>query len=138
MCGTRAVEPTGPTIGGVSGTIMGRKPNPLLEEFLDRSIPLPPVRWETVPAGVDPHIVWEAYDEGIEGWVPVWFPTHEPVSGRTYGEFERAHLFNEDLERILKAMHRWPLWGTPAHRKHAVAIALLQLFCELEGLCEKV
>jgi hypothetical protein len=117
---------------------MARKPNHLLEDFLDKNLSLPTVDWETVPPGVDPGLVWEGYDEGIEGWVPVWFPAHDPVNGRSYGEFERAHLFNEDLERILKTMHRWPLWGSPAQQKHTVAIALLQLFCEVGGLCARV
>ena len=80
---------------------MARRPNPLLEDFLDKSLPLPALHWETIPAGVNPWLVWEGYDEGIEGWVPVWFPTHDPISGRSYGEFERAYLFNEDLERIM-------------------------------------
>ena len=47
-------------------------------------------------------------------------------------------LSNDDLERILKAMHRWPLWGNPAQKKEAVAIALLHLYCEVHGLCAKV
>jgi hypothetical protein len=117
---------------------MARKPNPLLEDFLDKSLPLPTLAWETVPRGVNPWLVWEAYDECIEGWVPVWFPTHDHVTGRSYREFERAALFNEGLERVLKAMHRWPLWGSPMQKKHAVAIALLQLFCEVAGLCARV
>lgn len=113
---------------------MARKPNPLLEEFFDTNLPLPVVHWETIPPGVDPWFVWDGYDESVEGWVPVWFPTHEPISDRSYGEFERATLFNEELERVLKAMHRWPLWGSPTQKKHASAIALLQLFCEI-GSC---
>lgn len=117
---------------------MSRKPNHLLEDFLDRSAPLPELNWETVPLGVDPFIVWEGFDEGVEGWVFVWFPAHEPVSGRSYGEFERACLFERELQRILRAMHRWPLWGTPTVKKHAVAIALLQLYCEIQNLCERV
>ena len=117
---------------------MARRPNPLLADFLDKSLPLPALHWETIPAGVNPWLVWEGYDEGIEGWVPVWFPTHDPIGGRSYGEFERAYLFNEDLERILKTMHRWPLWGSPTQKKHAVAIAMLQLFCEVGGFCARV
>jgi hypothetical protein len=117
---------------------MARKPNPLLKEFLDGSIPLPEIHWETVPPGVDLPTVWESHDEGVEGWVPVWFPTHDQLSGKSYDEFQRAQLFNEDLERILKAMNRWPLWGSPKQKKHAVAIALLQLFCEVENLCERI
>jgi hypothetical protein len=117
---------------------MSRKPNPLLEDFLNAAIPLPALHWETIPPGVDPSMVWAGYDEGVEGWVPVWFPTHEPITGRSYGEFERAYLFNEDLERILQAMHRWPPWGSPKQKKHAVAIALLQLFCEVGGWCARV
>ncbi len=117
---------------------MARRPNPLLAEFLDPGLPLPVIHWETVPPGVNPMMVWEGYDEGVEGWVPIWFPTHDPISGRSYGEFERAHLFNEDLVRILMAMHRWPLWGSATQKKHAVAIALLQLFCEVGSLCARV
>jgi hypothetical protein len=117
---------------------MSRKPNPLLNDFLDASVPLPDIHWETVPPGVDPAIVWESYDECVDGWVPVWFPSHDPVSGRSYGEFERASLFDQNLVRILLAMHRWPLWGTAKLKKHAVAIALLQLYCELMNLCERV
>jgi hypothetical protein len=116
---------------------MSRRPNPLLEDFLDKDLPLPALHWETIPPGVNPWFVWECYDECIEGWVPIWFPAHESVSGRSYGEFERAHLFNENLERILKTMHRWPLWGSPTQKKHSVAIALLQLFCEVAGLCAR-
>ena len=117
---------------------MSRKPNILLTDFLDGSIPLPDLDWDTVPMGVDPSVVWEGYDEGVEGWVPVWFPAHDPVSGRSYGEFERASLFDKELVRILMAMHRWPLWGTPRLKKHAAAIALLQLYCEVMNLCERV
>ena len=117
---------------------MSRKPNPLLEDFLDRTLSLPEVYWETLPFGVNPFEVWEGYDEGVEGWVPIWFPSHNAVDGKSYGEFERASLFDEALERILRAMHRWPLWGTPTMNKHAVAIALLQLYCEIQNLCERV
>jgi hypothetical protein len=116
----------------------GRKPNPLLEDFLDESVPLPPVVWETVPIGVNPYDVWNGYDQCVEGWVFFWYPSHQPVSGRSYGEFERAALFNDDLERILKVMHRWPLWGSATQKKHAVAIALLQMFCEVGVLCARV
>ncbi len=112
---------------------MARRPNPLLEDFFDKTIPLPELDWTTVPHSVDPRVVWEAYDDGVEGWVPVWYPTQEPCSGRSYSEFERAYLFDKDLERILKAMHRWPLWGSPKQKKHATAIALLQLYCEING-----
>ena len=117
---------------------MIRKPNPLLIEFLDKNIPLPSIDWETVPPGVNPMDAWEMYDETVEGWVPVWFPTGDRNTGRSYGEFERAMLFNDSLERILKAMKRWPLWGSPRQKKHAAAFALLQLFCETKSLCPMV
>lgn len=117
---------------------MPRKPNPLLNEFLDKSIDMPEIDWETVPPDVNPADAWDMYDETVEGWVPVWFPTFGPGGGRSYGEFERAHLFNESLERILKAMKRWPLWGSPSQKKYAVAVALLQLYCEIRGRCPKV
>jgi hypothetical protein len=61
-----------------------------------------------------------------------------PKKRLSYGEFERSYYFNEDLERILKAMHRWPLWGSLAQKKHAAAVALLELFCESMGLCPRV
>jgi hypothetical protein len=117
---------------------MSRKPNPLLNDFLDDSIPLPPIAWETVPPGVNPVDAWEAFDQNIEGWVPVWYPTGDPKGGQSYSEFERAYLFNESLERILKVMRRWPLWGSSIQKKHAVAYALLQLFCEVRTLCPRV
>lgn len=117
---------------------MMRRPNPLLAEFLDDTLPLPEIDWETVPAGVNPREVWNGLDENVEGWVPVWFPTGAPLTGRSYGEFERAQYFNDDLERILKAMHRWPLWGNPKQKKQAVAVVLLHLYCEVMGLCSKV
>lgn len=117
---------------------MGRKPNPLLCEFLDQDLSLPKIHWETVPPGVNPTDVWDGFDECVEGWVPIWFPTVDFRSGRSYGEFERAYLFNEDLERILRAMNRWPLWGTSTQKKHAVAFALLQLYCEVRSLCPRV
>jgi hypothetical protein len=117
---------------------MARKPNPLLKEFLEENISLPEINWETVPFGVNPADAWEMFDENVEGWVPIWFPTGDLKSGRSFDEFERAYFFNEDLERILQAMHRWPLWGTPAQKKHAVSFALLQLFCEVKTLCPKV
>jgi hypothetical protein len=117
---------------------MSRKPNPLLEDFLDKNLPLPTLDWETIPPAVDPWLVWEGYDEGVEGWVPVWFPAHDPGSGRSYTEFERASLFDMELNRILMAMHRWPLWGSPAQKKKTVAIALLQLFCEVGGFCARI
>lgn len=117
-----------------------RKPSPLLQEFLDQSIPLPGVDWETIPPGVTPAKAWESFEENVAGWVPVWFPTHEPCSGRSYGEFERAFLFEEGLKRILKYMHRWPLWGSAREKKRAVALALLQLCSEIvvaerSGMC---
>jgi hypothetical protein len=121
--------------GGIS---MARRPNPLLEEFLDSSLPLHTIHWETVPAGINPYEVWNAYDECVDGWVPLWYPTGDQRTGISYGEFERSYYFSDDLERILKAMHRWPLWGSPVQKKHAAAIALLQLFCELMGLCPRV
>jgi hypothetical protein len=105
---------------------MGRKPNPLLKEFLEDSLTLPEIDWETVPFGVNPRDAWEMFDENVEGWVPIWFPTADLRSGR------------EDLERILEAMHRWPLWGTPTQKKHAVAFALLHLYCEVNRFCPKV
>ena len=114
---------------------MARRPNPLLKEFLDPRIILPTIHWETVPAGVNPYQVWDGYDECVDGWVPIWYPLEDPKTGTSYGEFERAYRFNDDRERILKAMNRWPLWGSPTQKKHAVAIALLQLFCEVRGLC---
>ena len=117
---------------------MIRKPNPLLIEFLDKDLPLPDINWETVPLGVNPAEAWESCDENVAGWVPVWFPTNDMKTGKSYGEFERAMLFNENLERILKAMHRWPLWGSPKQKKHAAAFALLQLFCENRALCPRV
>jgi len=113
---------------------VGRKPNPLLQEFLDPTIPLPSIHWETVPSSVDPHQVWDGYDESVEAWVPVWYPIGHKFTGKSYTEFERAHFFNEDLERILRAMNRWPLWGSPTKKKHSVAFALLQLFCEAMDL----
>lgn len=117
---------------------MARQPNPLLAEFLDPSIPLPDLAWETIPSGVNPEEAWEGYDECVEGWVPIWFPSHDIVTGRSYTEFERSWLFNDDLERILCAMHRFPLWGSPKQRKHAAAIALLQLYCEMKQLSPRV
>jgi hypothetical protein len=117
---------------------MARKPNPLLEEFLDENITLPEIDWETVPSEVNPYDAWEMFDENVEGWVPVWFPVGDPKSGKSFKEFERAYFFNEALERILQAMHRFPLWGTAKQKKHAVAFALLQLYCEVNGFCLKV
>lgn len=117
---------------------MGRKPNPLLQEFLDPTIPFPSIDWETVPPSVDPYQVWEAYDECVEGWVPVWYPIGAGPTGKSYGEFERAYFFNQDLERILKAMNRWPLWGSARQKKRTVAFALLQLFCESMGLLPRI
>ena len=117
---------------------MARKPNPLLEEFLDAGLSFPALKWETVPPGVNPREVWNGYDEGVDGWVPVWYPIGDPKTGRSYREFERSYYFDEDLQRILRAMNRWPLWGSPTQKKHAVAIALLQLFCEVTDLCARV
>ncbi len=53
------------------GNNMSRKPNSLLTEFLDKSIPQPTLDWETVPPGMKPADAWEAYDEGVEGWGPI-------------------------------------------------------------------
>ena len=117
---------------------MSRKPNPLLQEFLDPDLPLPEISWETVPFEVDPRDAWEMFDENVEGWVPIWFPTGDLSSGKSFSEFERAYYFNLDLERILEAMHRWPMWGTDTQKKHAVAFALLHLYCEVNRLCAKV
>jgi hypothetical protein len=117
---------------------MGRKPNSLLDDFLNNDLPMPTIAWETVPPGVNPSDVWKSYDNSVEGWVPVWFPTMDLKSGRSYEEFERACLFNDDMERILRVMNRWPLWGSPTQKKHSVAIALLQLYCEANALCPRV
>ena len=117
---------------------MGRKPNPLINAFLNESLPLPNINWETVPPNVNPREAWESFDQNVEGWVPVWFPTYDTNKGISYNEFERAYFFNEGLERILKAMNRWPLWGSETKKKHAVAVALLQLFCEVRLYCPKV
>ena len=117
---------------------IARKPNPLLHEFLDQTLSLPEIDWQTVPFGVNPADAWEMFDENVEGWVPIWFPVGDLGSGRSFGEFERAYYFNADLERILKVMRRWPLWGTPVQKKHAIAFALLQLYCEASMLCPKV
>ncbi len=117
---------------------MARKPNPLLLEFLEQDLPLPEINWETVPFGVNPRDAWEMFDENVEGWVPIWFPTGDLCSGKSFGEFERAYFFNKDLERILGAMRRWPLWGTDTQKKQAVAFALLHLFCEVNKFCPKV
>ena len=70
---------------------MARKPNPLLLEFLDQDLPLPEINWETVPFGVNPRDAWEMFDENVEGWVPIWFPTGDLCSGKSFGEFERAY-----------------------------------------------
>ena len=60
---------------------MIRKPNSLLSHLLDESTSLPTIHWETVPPGVKPERVWTSYDTSVEGWVPVWFPTHDPEIG---------------------------------------------------------
>jgi hypothetical protein len=117
---------------------MLRRPNPLLKEFLNKSIPFPEIHWETVPPDVNPWDVWNGYDDTVEGWVPIWFPDVDIVNGRSYGEFERSCLFNDELERILRAMHRWPLWGNENQKKETVAYALLQMYCEVRGYCSKI
>jgi len=118
--------------------LMDRKPSFLLHEFLDAAIPLPVLDWETVPLGVDPTEVWNTCEDGVAGWVPVWYPVEDQKTKRSYGEFERAWLFEEDITRILNVMHRWPLWGSRKQKKQAVAVAMLHLFCETAGLVEKV
>lgn len=117
---------------------MSRRPNLLLKDFLNQELSLPTIAWETVPPGVNPAEAWEAFDENIEGWVPVWFPSGDQRTGISYCEFERAYHFDKSLKRILKAMNRWPLWGSAIQKKHAVGYALLQLFCEVRSLCPKV
>lgn len=112
---------------------MGRRPDPLLEEFLDESLAFPDLAWETVPVHVDPYRVWDACDANVEGWVPVWYPVRDPLTGRSYSEFERAHYFHQHLVRVLAQIHRWPLWGSRRRKKHAVAIALLNIYCEVGG-----
>ncbi|MEJ5347352.1 MAG: hypothetical protein WHS46_01505 [Desulfosoma sp.] len=110
---------------------MGRKPDPLLQDFLDGSVTMPDIAWDTVPLSVNPHMVWNAFDENIEGWVPVWYPVRDPLTGRCFSEYERAHYFHEHLVQTLISMHRWPLWGSRRAKKHAVGIALLQMYCEV-------
>jgi hypothetical protein len=60
---------------------MVRKPNPLLIEFLDKNIPLPPIDWETVPPGVNPMDAWEMYDETWKDGSRYGFPpaTRKPA-----------------------------------------------------------
>lgn len=112
------------------GENMSRKPNSLLTEFLDKSIPLPTIDWETVPPGVKPVDAWEAYDEGVGGWVPIWFPSIDHKTGKSYDEFKRAFLFNEGLERILKLMNRWPLWGSPTQKKKRLHLPCSSYFAK--------
>ncbi len=50
---------------------MGRKPNSLLNEFLDKSLDMPVINWETIPPDVNPVVVWEQFDENVEGLVPI-------------------------------------------------------------------
>ncbi|MBW1975296.1 MAG: hypothetical protein JRI45_06965 [Deltaproteobacteria bacterium] len=109
----------------------GRQPDPLLEVFFDPSVPLPEICWETVPHYVDPYTVWNGYDENVHGWVFVWYPVRDPLTGRSFQEFERAQYFHNDLVRILKEMRCWPLWGSRRHQKRMIAFALLQLYCEV-------
>jgi len=71
---------------------MHRKPNLLLNEFLEKSLDMPEIDWETVPPDVNPADAWDMYDDTVEGWVPVWFPTFDSEDGRSYGEFERANF----------------------------------------------
>ena len=117
---------------------MARKPNSFLEKFLGAGLSLATLHWETVPPAVNPQEVWNGYDEGVHRWVPVWYPSGDPKTGRSYREFGWSYYFNEDLQRNLRAMNRWPLWGSPTQKKHAVAIALLPLFCEVTDLCPRV
>ena len=63
---------------------------------------MPDIHWGTVPPGVNLADAWEMYDETVEGWVPVWFPTIDRGTGRSYDEFERALLFNDNLGKDLK------------------------------------
>ncbi len=109
----------------------GRTPDPLLMDFLDPEVPLPEICWETVPPFINPYHVWDGYDESVQGWVFIWYPVRDPVTGRSFGEFERAHYFHEDLKRILIEMRSWPLWGSKRHKKKVIAFALLQLFAEV-------
>lgn len=60
---------------------MTRKPNPLLQEFLDKHLPLPEIFWETLPRSVNPQDAWDSFDENVEGWVPVWYPVGDPKTG---------------------------------------------------------
>jgi hypothetical protein len=60
------------------------------------------------------------------------------MNGRSYGEFERSCLFNVELVSILKAMHRWPLWGNETQQKESEVYALLQMYCEVRGFCSKI
>jgi len=46
---------------------MGRKPNPLLQEFLDEDLPLPEIDWQTLPPGVNPMDAWDMFDENHQG-----------------------------------------------------------------------
>jgi hypothetical protein len=47
-------------------------------------------------------------------------------------------FFNDELERILKAMYHWPLWGNETQKKEIVAYAMLQMYCEVRGCCSKI
>ncbi len=45
---------------------MPRKPNSLLTEFLNKSIDMPEINWETVPRDVNLADAWDMYDETVE------------------------------------------------------------------------
>jgi hypothetical protein len=86
----------------------------------------------------NPLDVWDGYDDTVEGWVPIWIPDADVMSARSYGKFEWSCLFNDELESVLKVMHRWPLWGNDKQKKETVAYALLQVYCEVRGFCSKI
>ncbi len=60
-----------PWVCRMKGDLMGRKPNSLLNEFLDKSLDMPVINWETIPPDVNPVVVWEQFDENVEGLVPI-------------------------------------------------------------------
>ncbi|ROR02951.1 hypothetical protein [Desulfosoma caldarium] len=61
---------------------MSRRPDPLLEEFLDSARSLSHLCRDTIAHQRDSDTAGNAFEENVEGWVSTWYPMRYPVTGR--------------------------------------------------------
>jgi len=113
-----------------------KKPDPLLVEFVDDSLPDPQLTPEDRRAldrvGGSVELVLESFNPDVEGNVPGWFPRRD-AAGQPLSENRRARLFHQALEWGLgdRILDSWSSLSA-AERKQSVAQSLLLMFIAME------